>query len=166
VLAGLASAGLATDTFLFAGFLPPKQKARLARLAELRPVPATLVVFEAPSRLAETLGDISIVFGERQAAVARELTKLHEEVRRGTPAELAHWAAETAPRGEMVVLVGPPVAEVVADEAILARLEPLLATMSLSDAARTVAQELGVPRGRAYALALAARNGTRSGDRH
>ena len=67
-------------------------------------MPATLVFFEAPSRLAESLGDIAAVLGEREAAVARELTKLHEEVRRGTPAELARWAAEAPPKGEMVIL--------------------------------------------------------------
>ena len=155
ILASLAAAGLATDAFLFAGFLPPKQKARQSRMVELKSVPATLVFFEAPSRLAESLGDIAVALGSRETAVARELTKLHEEVRRGTPAELAQWAASAAPKGEMVILVGPPLAEVVTDEAIVARLQPLLAHTSLSDAARTVAQELGVPRGRVYDLALA-----------
>jgi 16S rRNA (cytidine1402-2'-O)-methyltransferase len=155
ILASLAAAGLATDAFLFAGFLPPKQKARQTRLQDLRAVPATLVFFEAPSRLAESLGDIAVALGDREAVVARELTKLHEEVRRGTPAELAQWAASAAPRGEMVILVGPPLAEVVTDAAIVARLQPLLARTSLSDAARTVAHELGVPRGRVYDLALA-----------
>ena len=85
-------------------------------------MPATLVFFEAPSRLAESLGDIAAALGNREAAVARELTKLHEEVRRGTPAELAQWAASAVPKGEMVILVGPPLAEVVTDEAIVARL--------------------------------------------
>ena len=120
VLAALATAGLATDAFLFAGFLPPRQKARQDRLAELKAVPATLVFFEAPSRLAETLADIGAVLGNRAAAVARELTKLYEEVRRGSPDELARWAAEAEPRGEMVVLVGPPTAEAVTDETIVA----------------------------------------------
>ena len=155
LLAALASAGLATDAFLFAGFLPPRQKARQTRLAELKAVPATLVFFEAPSRLAKSLGDIAAVLGNREAAVARELTKLHEELRRGTPAELSQWAAEATSKGEMVIVVGPPPVEAVTDEAITARLEPLSAQMSLSDAARTVAEELGVPKGRAYDLALA-----------
>jgi 16S rRNA (cytidine1402-2'-O)-methyltransferase len=157
VLAALAAAGLATDAFLFAGFLPPRQRARQTRLAELKSAPATLVFFEAPSRLADSLTDIALVLGAREAAVARELTKLHEEVRRGTPSGLAQWASEATPKGEMVILVGPPLPEEVTDAAILARLEPLLARMSLSDAARTAAEELGVPRSKAYALALASK---------
>ena len=107
-LAALVSAGLATDAFLFAGFLPPRRSARKTRLEELKAVPATLVFFEAPSRLADSLGDIADVLGDREAAVARELTKLHEEMRRGTPAELSQWAGDAAPKGEMVILVGPP----------------------------------------------------------
>jgi 16S rRNA (cytidine1402-2'-O)-methyltransferase len=153
-LAALASAGLATDAFLFAGFLPTRRGARRARLEELKAVPATLVLFEAPSRLADSIGDIAAVLGQREAAVARELTKLHEEVRRGTPAELSQWAAEATPKGEMVIVVGPPLDAPVTDEAISSRLEPLLSEMSLSDAARTVAQDLGVPRSRVYDLAL------------
>jgi 16S rRNA (cytidine1402-2'-O)-methyltransferase len=155
VLAALATAGLATDTFMFAGFLPPRQKARQDRLAELKAVPATLVFFEAPSRLAGTLADIGAVLGNRAAAVARELTKLYEEVRRGSPDELARWAAEGEPRGEMVVLVGPPTAVAATDETIVVRLEALLATMSLRDAARAVAEELNVARSRVYHLGLA-----------
>ena len=155
LLAALTSAGLATDTFLFAGFLPAKQGARRARLAQLQAVPATLVFFEAPSRLADCLGDIELVLGPRGAAVARELTKLYEEVRRGTPAELAEWAAEASPRGEIVVLVGPPVAQAVTDEAIAAKLTPMLSVMSLSDAARAAADDLGVAKARAYDIGIA-----------
>jgi 16S rRNA (cytidine1402-2'-O)-methyltransferase len=153
-LAALASAGLATDAFLFAGFLPSRRNARQARLKELNAVPASLVFFEAPSRLADSLGDIASVLGDREAAVARELTKLHEEVRRAAPAELARWAAETAPRGEMVIVVGPPVAVAVTDATITERLAPLMDAISLSDAVRNVAQELGVSRKRVYELAL------------
>jgi 16S rRNA (cytidine1402-2'-O)-methyltransferase len=162
-LAALGSAGLPTDAFLFAGFLPPRQGARRTRLAELKAVPATLVFFEAPSRLADSLADIAAVLGRREAAVARELTKLHEEVRLGTPAELAQWAAEAVPRGEMVILVGPPAAEEVTDAAIAARLEVLLADMSLRDAAKAVAEELGVPKSRAYDLGLALKRGDDGG---
>ena len=118
-------------------------------------MPATLVFFEAPSRLAESLADIAAVLGSREAAVARELTKLHEEVRRGTPAELAQWADEQPPKGEMVMLVGPPSAQAVTDEAIAAKLAPLLGEMSLSEAAKAVADALGVAKGRAYDVGLA-----------
>ena len=156
-LAALTAAGLPTDTFLFAGFLPPRRNARQSRLAELKGVPATLVLFEAPSRLAECLQDIAAVLGDRRTAVARELTKLHEEVRRGAPSELALWAQDAIPKGEMVVVVGPADAEPVADAAIAERLAPLLTRMSLSDAARTVAQDLGIARSRVYDLALALR---------
>jgi 16S rRNA (cytidine1402-2'-O)-methyltransferase len=157
-LAALASAGLATDAFLFAGFLPPRRAARQARLKELEAVPASLVFFEAPSRLADSLGDIAAVLGEREAAVARELTKLHEELRRASPAELARWAAEAMPKGEMVIVVGPPLAVVVTDAAIAERLAPLMGALSLSDAVRDVAREFGVPRKRVYDLALGLQN--------
>ena len=117
-------------------------------------MPASLVFFEAPSRLADSLGDIAAVLGEREAAVARELTKMHEEVRRATPAELARWAGEVTPKGEMVIIVGPPLAVAVADAAIAERLVSLMGAISLSDAVRNVANELGVPRKRVYDLAL------------
>jgi 16S rRNA (cytidine1402-2'-O)-methyltransferase len=154
-LAALASAGLPTDTFLFAGFLPPKSAARRTRLAELKDVPATLILFEAPSRLAESLADIASVLGAREAAVARELTKLYEEVRRGPPAELAAWAGEAHPKGEMVLLVGPPVPAAVTDADIAAKLTPMLPVMSLSDAAKAAAEELGVAKARVYDIGVA-----------
>jgi 16S rRNA (cytidine1402-2'-O)-methyltransferase len=154
-LAALASAGLPTDTFLFAGFLPPKASARRTRLAQLKTVPATLVLFEAPSRLAESLDDIAEVLGPREAAVARELTKLYEEVRRGTPTELARWAADAHPKGEMVVLVGPPLPAAVTDADIAAKLTPMLPVMSLSDAARAAAEDLGVAKARVYEIGVA-----------
>jgi 16S rRNA (cytidine1402-2'-O)-methyltransferase len=154
VLAALASAGLATDTFLFAGFLPPRAAARQGRLRELQAIPATLVFFESPARLADSLQDIAAVLGDREAAVARELTKLHEEIRRGTPAELAQWAQDQPPRGEMVVLVGPPRSEPVTDQDILTQLETLLGDTSLRDAAKAVAERLGVSKARVYDLGL------------
>jgi 16S rRNA (cytidine1402-2'-O)-methyltransferase len=89
------------------------------------------------------------------AAVARELTKLHEEVRCGAVEELSRWAAEALPRGEMVVLVGPPLEEAITDAAIAARLQTLLSTMSVRDAAKVVADELGISKSRSYHLALA-----------
>jgi 16S rRNA (cytidine1402-2'-O)-methyltransferase len=159
VLTALAGAGLATDTFLFAGFLPPRQGARRSRLAELKATPATLVFFEAPSRLAESIADIGNVLGDREMVIARELTKLHEELRRGSPAELAQWAEAGAPRGEMVILVGPPVLADITDEAILSSLRPLLAEQSLRDAAKLIADQLGVAKTRVYDLGLALKRG-------
>src|SRR5262245_36259357 len=144
VLTALAAAGLATDTFLFAGFLPPRQGARRSRLAELKTVSATLVLFESPSRLADSIADVAAVLGDREMVIARELTKLHEEMRRGSPAELVQWAETSAPRGEMVILVAPPASVEVTDEAILSSLRPLLAEQSLRDAAKAIADDLGV----------------------
>ncbi len=109
VLAALVASGLPTDRFLFQGFLPPRPAGRRRVLAELAAVPATLVLFESPQRLAGTLADAASVLGARRAVVARELTKLHEEHRRGTLADLAAaYAASGPPRGEIVVVVAPP----------------------------------------------------------
>jgi len=154
LLAALTASGLATDTVLFAGFLPGKAAARRSRLAELKPVTATLVLFEAPSRLAEALTDIAAVLGDRPAAVARELTKLNEEVRIGPLTELATWA-RSAPRGEMAIVIGRAPDEEVTDAAITAHLLALPADLSVRDAAKATAEALAVPKARAYALALA-----------
>ena len=126
-------------------------------LAELAAVPATLVFYEAPHRLAAALADMATVLGGRDAAVARELTKLHEEVRRDTlPALAEAYAGEGAPRGEIVVLIGPPGKHAVADDAALldARLRDALAQMSVRDAAALVAAETGRKRREVYARAL------------
>ena len=157
-LAALTSAGLPTDTFLFAGFLPPKGGARRKRLEELKPVPATLIFYETALRLSATLADMSEMFGAREAAVARELTKLHESVARGTPAELAaKFNSSPELKGEFVVLVGPPSASEaeVGDEAILSSLKRALRQESFRDAVRSVAEELKVKRSRVYDLGLA-----------
>jgi 16S rRNA (cytidine1402-2'-O)-methyltransferase len=152
-LAALTVGGLPTDAFLFAGFLPPKSAARRTRIAELKDAPATLVVYEAPSRVAETLADFAAVLGDRPAAIARELTKLHEEVRRGSLEELAA-AAKDGIKGEVVILVGPPQKGQVTDADIAARLAAALKQMSLRDASRMVAEALGVPKSRVYELGL------------
>jgi 16S rRNA (cytidine1402-2'-O)-methyltransferase len=111
LISALTAAGLPTDEFFFGGFLPAKSNARRARLTELRSVPGTLVFYEAPHRLSETLTDALEILGEREAAVARELTKLHEEIKRGRLSELAkHFAAEE-PRGEIVLLIDRNVLE-------------------------------------------------------
>ena len=154
-IAALTVAGLPTDRFLFVGFLPPRAKARADAIAEVAGVRATLVLYESGPRLGETLEALAARLGPREAAVARELTKLHEECVTGTLAELAERYADTAPRGEIVIVVGPPAAGEAASEADLdAALEEALAHLSPSRAAAEVAERLGVPRKRAYARAL------------
>ncbi|MBX6322570.1 MAG: 16S rRNA (cytidine(1402)-2'-O)-methyltransferase [Rhodospirillaceae bacterium] len=158
VLAALLVSGLPSDRFLFAGFLPARAAARRTTLHELAAVPATLVLFESPNRLADSLADMAAVLGPRPAAVARELTKLFEEVRRGPLPELAaHYAAADPPRGEVAVVVGPPAAAAAAadDAALDAALTEALAHMSVRDAAAAVAAASGRPRRAVYARALA-----------
>ena len=159
MLAALMVAGLPTDRFLFAGFLPAKPGQRQRTLAELAPVQATLVLFETGPRLAAALAEMAAALGPREAAVARELTKLHEEVRRGTLAELAqHYAAAGPPKGEIVVVVGPPAAApALSAEAVDERLAAALATMSVGDASAALAAETGLSRRELYARALALR---------
>jgi 16S rRNA (cytidine1402-2'-O)-methyltransferase len=157
VLAALVVAGLPTDRFFFEGFLPPKSAARRARINELALVPATLVFFESPRRLAETLADLGAELGDRPAAVARELTKLYETTRRGPLGELAeHFDREGPPKGEIVVLVGPPAArDPVAEEELDRLLRVALETLSVKDAAGAVSAQTGAPRRQVYARALA-----------
>jgi 16S rRNA (cytidine1402-2'-O)-methyltransferase len=157
VLAALVVAGLPTDRFFFEGFLPVKSGARRARISELSAIPGTLVLFESPRRLAETLADLAAVLGPRQAAVARELTKHFESVRRGGLAELAaDYERDGPPKGEIVLLVAPPGEDAPAldgpalDEKIRAAMEKF----SLKDAASVVAAETGQPRRKVYARAL------------
>jgi 16S rRNA (cytidine1402-2'-O)-methyltransferase len=157
VLTALAVAGLPTDRFFFEGFLPAKEAARRTRIAELARVPATLVLFESGPRLAATLGDLAAGLGAREAAVCRELTKLHEEVRRGALAELADaYASGAETRGEMVLVVAPPAA---AGQPSAAEIDDLLhaalARVSLKDAVAEVAAATGEPRRTVYARALA-----------
>ena len=153
-LAALSVAGLPTDAFFFAGFLPTKSAARRARIAELKGVPATLVIFEAPSRIGDTLADLAAVLGNRPAALARELTKLHEEVLRAPLSRLAEQLSEKPIKGEAVIVVGGPLIEDVTDDAIAAALERALEEMSLRDAAKAVADALGVQKTRVYDLGL------------
>ncbi|HVH03098.1 MAG TPA: 16S rRNA (cytidine(1402)-2'-O)-methyltransferase [Amaricoccus sp.] len=156
-LAALSVAGLPTDRFLYAGFLPPRAAARRRALAELAPVPATLVFYESPRRLAGSLADMAATLGAgRPAAVCRELTKRFEETRRDS---LGALAAATAggpePRGEIVVLVGAPLAAPAGEDALDAALGAALPGRSLRDAADAVAAALGLPRRQVYARALA-----------
>jgi 16S rRNA (cytidine1402-2'-O)-methyltransferase len=149
----LAISGLPTDRFFFQGFLPSKASARRKVLAELARIPATLVVFESPHRLAESVADAAAVLGPRPAAIARELTKLHEEVRRGTLDELAGaLAQEPPPKGEIVIVIGPPSAiPPELDEATIdARLVEAMAAHGASRAAALVAEETGRAKGPLY----------------
>lgn len=156
-LAALTVSGLPTDAFFFAGFLPSREGQRRSRIGELSAIPGTLAFFEAPTRTAAALADLALVLGPRPAVVARELTKLHEEVRRGTLAELAAHYATGEPRGEVVIVVGPPETRELTDDAIEAMLVPALQEMSVRDAAKAVAERLNAPKARVYDLALSVR---------
>lgn len=154
VLAALSLSGLPSDRFLFAGFAPTTQAQRRAWLEELAAVPATLVIYESPRRVAALIADLASVAGpDRPAAIARELTKKFEEVLRGTLGELAAAVAERDLKGEIVVLVDRGTAEV-ADETMEAALKRALETMSLKDAAATVAEAYGLKRRKVYQAAL------------
>ncbi len=156
VSAALSVAGLPTDRFLFAGFLPPRKAARKKALEDLKHTQASLVLLEGPSRLGAMLGDAAKVLGPRNAAVARELTKLHEEVRRGTLTELAaHYAEAGPPKGEIVVIIAPPTDNLDTDIDVDAALRDALQAGSVKDAASEVAQMTGRPRRELYARALA-----------
>ncbi len=156
VMTGLALAGLPTDRFLFAGFLPVRQGERRSALAELKSTRATLVFFESAQRLAESLADMAAIFGVRTAAVARELTKLHEEVRRGLLSQLAeHYATQGPPKGEVTLIVSPP-HEVEPDHGrIDSALGKAMEFMPLRAAVDLVAEMLEAPRRLVYDRALA-----------
>ena len=156
LLTALTAAGLPTDRFFFEGFLPAKSGARRARIAELARIPATLVLYETGPRIAEGLADLSAGLGAREAAIGRELTKLHEEVRRGTLDTLARddvAGAET--RGEFVIVIaGPAEPEQVGAEEIDALLRAALARTSVKEAVAEVAGATGEPRRAIYSRAL------------
>lgn len=160
VITALAVAGLPTDRFAFEGFLPRKSGERSRALSALATERRTLVFFEAPTRLAAALEDLAAAFGaDRRAAVCRELTKLHEEVRRGTLAELAEWAAEGV-RGEIVVVVGgAPEVAVSAESALAEVLQRVAEGERLKDATRSVAEATGQSARELYAAALEAKSG-------
>jgi 16S rRNA (cytidine1402-2'-O)-methyltransferase len=152
----LALSGLPSERFLFGGFLPAKSKARREAIAEAARAPVTLVFFETAPRLLDSLRDLLAVLGERNAAVARELTKLFEEVKRDSLSALvAHYEASGAPKGEIVIVVGPPEKERAAAEDVDTLLRRALHSMSVKDAAATVAAATGAPKRAVYARALA-----------
>jgi 16S rRNA (cytidine1402-2'-O)-methyltransferase len=158
-IAALVASGLPTGRFVFEGFLPRKGSGRSQRLALLASETRTIVLYEAPHRLARTLEDLVEAFGpDRRVAVARELTKLHEEVVRGTLADAVEWTTRETPRGELVLVIeGAPKGAVASDDEVLEAVRDALARgLSARDAASEVAQALGVPKRRAYSLAAAA----------
>lgn len=161
-LAALTISGLPTDRFFFAGFLPPKRAARRRALERLAVIDGTLLLYESARRLAAALADMADVLGPREAAVARELTKLHEEVRRAPlDALAAHYERAGAPKGEIVIVVAAPDADAdrLDDATVDELLRQALATDSLRDAAARVALATGLPRRRLYNRALALSKG-------
>jgi len=156
VLTALTTSGLPTDRFFFEGFLPPKPAARQKRITALAAVPATLVLFESGPRLAAALADLAAGLGARDAAIGRELTKLHEEMRRGSLGELArHYAGGGETRGELVIVVAPPADEPASAIDIDAMLRDALNRVSVKDAVGEVASATGRPRREVYQRALA-----------
>lgn len=156
-IAALVASGLPTGRFVFEGFLPRRGSGRTTRLAELAVEPRTVVLYEAPHRLARTLADLGGACGpDRRVAVARELTKLHEEHWRGTLDEARSWAEDVSPKGEMVIVLdgAPPAPDVDAAAIEAALAGELRDGASARDAAATVARDLGVPKRRAYELAV------------
>jgi 16S rRNA (cytidine1402-2'-O)-methyltransferase len=156
-LAALTVSGLPSDRFLVAGFLPSRAGARRHAIAELGAVPATLVLFEAARRVPQTLVELAAALGPREAALARELTKKFEEVQRGSLVELAaHYAAAGPPRGEVVLVIGPPAGDgEVAQGDVDAALQEALACMSPAAAAASVAASTGLAKRDVYRRALA-----------
>jgi 16S rRNA (cytidine1402-2'-O)-methyltransferase len=158
LVAGLVASGLSTGRFCFEGFLPRKGSGRTARLAALAAERRTIVLYEAPHRLARTLADLAQVMGgDRRVALARELTKMHEQVWRGSLGAAVEQVAEVEPRGEYVVVVdGAPEPEPATDDELRDELARLIGVgMSTRDASSEVAARFDVPRRRAYALATA-----------
>jgi 16S rRNA (cytidine1402-2'-O)-methyltransferase len=154
VTAALSICGLPTDRFLFAGFLPNKAKARVETLTELGQVKATLVFYEAGPRLAASLSAIAETYGDREVAVARELTKKFEEVVTGTASELAARYAAQEPKGEIVLIIGPPADDVAYDTGdVDTALREALDTMSAAKAAGVIAKRFGLERSDVYTRA-------------
>jgi 16S rRNA (cytidine1402-2'-O)-methyltransferase len=156
VLASLSVAALPTDRFFFEGFLPAKEGARRTRITELARIDATLVLFESGNRVQDALRDLAGTMGLREAAICRELTKLHEDVSRATLAELADRADQLETRGEFVLVIGPPAADAqaVSAEALDQLLRDQLAQHSLKDAVAHAVELSGRPRREIYARAL------------
>ena len=162
LVAALIASGLPTDEFFFGGFLPARSLARRAHFEELRAVPATLIFYEAPHRLAPSLKDAYEVLGEREAVVARELTKLHEEIRRGRLSELAEHYATNEPRGEIVLVIDRTVLNAAVAETSQPTVSQLVAQFESEGldrraALKKAARELNLSRAEAYRQLVAER---------
>lgn len=155
-LMALVLSGLPCETFFFAGFLPSKKTARRSLLASYKRFSSTLVFFESPHRIIDTIGDCFSILGDRPCALARELTKKFEEVKRGTLESLLAQKDSLMIKGEMVLCIGGAIAgeKIISPEEIEAKLLSLLPKMSLKEAAQIVSQELGCSRKEVYTLAL------------
>ena len=154
-LAALQISGLPSDRFCFLGFLPHKTNARRKIVDQWKDVPGTLIAFETAPRLKASLQDIGDVLGAREVAVVREITKLYEEVRKGTPSELyAYYDEHGLPKGEIVLVIAPPVAEEVSDEAINNMIRSALDTMRTKEAVVFVAEKTGRKKNDLYNIAL------------
>ncbi|WP_432285287.1 16S rRNA (cytidine(1402)-2'-O)-methyltransferase [Aminobacter sp. BA135] len=161
VLAALTASGLPSDAFFFAGFLPVKDGQKRTRLEEVRAVPGTLIFFESPRRLADTLVAMAEVLGARQAAIGRELTKAFEEIRTGTLAELAaHYAAADTPKGEIVICVAPPEERTETADDVDKLLLSLASEMPASKAAAEAARMTGQQKPALYRRLLELREGS------
>jgi 16S rRNA (cytidine1402-2'-O)-methyltransferase len=156
VLTALAVAALPTDRFFFEGFLPAKEGARRNRLAELAKIDATLVMFESGNRVQDTLADLAGIMGGRDAAICRELTKLHEDIKRAPISELARDADTLETRGEFVLVIGPPAADalVMTEDDLDDLLRSSLARDSVKDSVAHAVELSGRPRREVYARAL------------
>src|SRR6266851_588360 len=156
VLSALSVAALPTDRFFFEGFLPAKETARRARLAELKRIDATLVMFESGNRVQDTLRDLADIMGPRDAAICREMTKMHEDIRRAPIAELARAADTLETRGEFVLVIGPPAAgaQIMAEHELDELLRSSLKRDSVKDAVAHAVEVSGRPRREIYARAL------------
>ena len=165
VLTALSVAALPTDRFFFEGFLPAKSAARRTRLAELARIDATLVMFDSGNRVQESLQDLAEIMGDREAAICREMTKLHEEIRRAPLTELAREADALETRGEFVLVIGPPAAEaqIMTPDALDGLLCGQLETNSVKDAVAYAVELSGRPRREVYARALELAKALRGG---
>lgn len=160
LLTALQLSGLPTRRFLFQGFLPPKSSARKTTLSELKNVPSTLIFYEAPQRMIETLTDMKEVLGDRDCSVSRELTKKFEQTVRGKISDILDlYAQNGVPKGEFVIVVAPPLEEKAGERDVEAALKQALETMSVKDAAAFVAQALNANKKEVYTLALKLKNG-------